>query len=215
MTDAEYVFNQDIRDKKRIGRGSFNKKCGSKSKKCTLPSEYLSRKEKKKLNSTVTEWNLNKFYSLADFKSMPNDLKVEYVNRLLDSYEISIKVIAEELFNTCDSYFRKILIQNDIYDKIHTRSGFRTKKESIDRFQTAILKQMEPKIDESPKENDIPDTTLPEENKKDCTELAYFSGELTGSVMKLNGFNYDVFNFLENQYRGKKIEVIINVNVIE
>ena len=51
MKDAEYVFRKDIQDKKSIGRGAFHKKTGSKSKKCTLPSDYLSGKEKKALNT--------------------------------------------------------------------------------------------------------------------------------------------------------------------
>lgn len=49
LSDEEYTFRQDIKEKKSIGRGAFAKKNGSKSKKCTLPYEYLTKKGERKI----------------------------------------------------------------------------------------------------------------------------------------------------------------------
>ena len=52
MTDAEYVFQQDVKERKKMKTGAMHRKCGSKSKKCTLPSDYLTPSQKKKLNES-------------------------------------------------------------------------------------------------------------------------------------------------------------------
>ena len=56
MTDEEYLFRQTERETKRTARGAAAKKCGSKSKKCSLPSDYLSAKQRKGLNGKVMEY---------------------------------------------------------------------------------------------------------------------------------------------------------------
>ena len=39
MTDGAFCFQEDVRDRSIIKRGAVHKKNGSKSKKCTLPSD--------------------------------------------------------------------------------------------------------------------------------------------------------------------------------
>lgn len=41
MTDAKYLFVSDSREKKSVARSAVHRKGGSKSKKCTLPSDYI------------------------------------------------------------------------------------------------------------------------------------------------------------------------------
>ena len=66
-------------------RGSRNKKCGAKSKKCSLPFETMKRKDLKAMNGSVTNYKLSKFYSWDEFLAIPGDIQVEYdsFNRLL------------------------------------------------------------------------------------------------------------------------------------
>ena len=63
MNDEKYAFIEDVTERKSIARGAFHKKGGAKSNKCTLPSDYLTRKEREKMNGEVKTWNLNKFYT--------------------------------------------------------------------------------------------------------------------------------------------------------
>ena len=44
-------FDYDAMQKKRIARGASHMKRGSKSKKCTLPSDYLTAAQKRRLNA--------------------------------------------------------------------------------------------------------------------------------------------------------------------
>ena len=59
MTDEEYIFRQTERERKRDGRGAFNRVCGSKSKKCSLPSDHMTRKEIIAMSGEVQTYTLN------------------------------------------------------------------------------------------------------------------------------------------------------------
>lgn len=210
MTDAEYTFHQDIREKKRIGRGSFNKKCGSRSKKCTLPSDYLTRKEKEKMNSEPETWTLTRYYSFAEFKDMPSDIKVMYLNRLIDKYEISLKVISDELFRISYSYLRKLLIVEDIYSKVHLRTGLRTKKEAIDHFRVDFcsIASLGETVIAGAEVNDIYENP-------ELTRCAPPVGTIKSATISLDGFDMETIEFLSRKYSGRKIEVTINVCIVE
>lgn len=82
MTDFDY----DVYQKKRLARGYRNKKNGSKSKRCSLPSDRMTKKQWKERNSKVVSYNLNKPMSWVSFKEMPFDLQTEYINNLREKY---------------------------------------------------------------------------------------------------------------------------------
>ncbi len=96
MNDAEYVLKQTNTERKRVGRGAFAKKNGSKSKKCTLPSEYLTRKERKMLDGKVQTYNMSAPVPWREFKrEWPRDLQVEYLTRLEETYNARTPEIAK------------------------------------------------------------------------------------------------------------------------
>ena len=43
MNDIEYVYRQDIRDKKSAGHGVYNKRSGARSKYVGLPHDRMSQ----------------------------------------------------------------------------------------------------------------------------------------------------------------------------
>ena len=94
MTDVEFILKEDSKSKKSAGRGIYGKKRGSKSKKCSLPSDNLSKKELKKLNGECEMYNLSKPMSYSVFCSMPVDLRIEYLKKLRDEYGASLSDIA-------------------------------------------------------------------------------------------------------------------------
>lgn len=99
LSDAEYVFQQDIKEKKQAGRGAFHKKGGSKSKKCNFPSDYMTKKEKMAMNGPVMSYDPNKFYELSEFKQLPMEYQIKYINSLLLRYNCGLKAIAEVVFH--------------------------------------------------------------------------------------------------------------------
>ena len=82
MDLATYLFKEHEQETKRIARGSYNKKRGSRSRKCSLPQDRMTKGEWKKMNGEVKTYNLEAPMTKADFRSMPNDLKVKYIDNM-------------------------------------------------------------------------------------------------------------------------------------
>ncbi|MGM9556578.1 MAG: hypothetical protein ACI3VM_09160 [Oscillospiraceae bacterium] len=87
-------FDFDVMTKKRIARGASARKCGSKSRRCTLPSDYLTDAQKKARNGKLSTYNLSKPMTYKQFKLMPRDLQREYLLKLRNDMHASTRVIA-------------------------------------------------------------------------------------------------------------------------
>lgn len=86
MNDVEFILKEDIKEKKQAGRGYRCKKNGRKSKKCSLPSDHLSKKEIEKMNGECKVYNLNKPMNYSNFCAMPVDLRIKYLEMLRDKF---------------------------------------------------------------------------------------------------------------------------------
>lgn len=91
MNDFDYENMQ----KKRLARNSKYKKNGSKSRKCTLPSDHLTPAQKRALNGEVQTFNLSKPMTRAQFLAAPFDLQKEYIERLRERFKASDQMIGE------------------------------------------------------------------------------------------------------------------------
>ena len=95
MTDEKYTFITDIAEKKRIARGAFNKRThNGKGGKVRFPSDYLSNKERNKMNGEIREYRMNSPITYSEFKKYPDDLKKKYIQRLRDMFDVSDTDIA-------------------------------------------------------------------------------------------------------------------------
>ena len=95
MTDEKYTFITDVAEKKRIARGAFNKRThNGKGGKVRFPSDYLSNKERNKMNGEIREYRMNSPITYAEFKKYPDDLKKKYIQRLRDMFDASDTDIA-------------------------------------------------------------------------------------------------------------------------
>lgn len=91
MTDFEY----DCYQKKNIAHSAAKRKCGSKSKKCNLPSDSLTAKQWKERCGKVMEYQIRRRMEWAEFQSLPKDLKEEYLNNLINKYSANARTIAD------------------------------------------------------------------------------------------------------------------------
>ena len=152
LSDEEYLFRKDIAEKKKTATGAYHKVKGSKSKKCNFPSDYLTKKEKMKMNSEVKSWNLNEFYTWNDFKQMPKDIQIEYLQGLTNKYKVGSGAIEKSLFQigrgTLEYHLQKFLIA----DKIHwiVFKGAKAQaynaefERTIDKYRLAIVDTLPP-----------------------------------------------------------------------
>jgi len=141
MKDEEFIFRQEVREKKRIGAGAFHKKNGSKSKKCTLPSDRLTRKEKEKLNGECKSWNLKAFYSWDEFKCMPDDIQLEYVNSLINRYDCGLTTISKVLFGKAPSTLSFHMKSHGLLEFVNNKNRVSTK--GSERLEQAIKEAKE------------------------------------------------------------------------
>ena len=91
MTDFDY----DVLQKKRTARGAQHRKGGSKSKRCTLPHELMTKKELKAMNGPIKTYNINKPMTLKEFKYLPGDLRKTYLTKLVQEFHANDSMIAE------------------------------------------------------------------------------------------------------------------------
>lgn len=94
MTDEKFVLISDIKDKKRTARGGFNK-VRKKGGRVKLPSDYMTEKERAKLNGDVKSFDLKQPMKWAEFCAMPDDLQKEYISRLQKLYRATDVAIGE------------------------------------------------------------------------------------------------------------------------
>lgn len=95
MDDGRYTFISDVKDRKQMLSGARNMKRGSKSKKCTLPSDYLTASQKKKLNGEVKIYKMKEPITYDQFKLMPTEHQENYIVGLIDEYHVTGTQLAE------------------------------------------------------------------------------------------------------------------------
>lgn len=79
-------FTYDCWQKKQLAQQARHRKCGSKSRKCSLPSDSLTKKQWKERNGKTLSINLNQPTSWEVFKEVSKPTQEEYLNHLLAVY---------------------------------------------------------------------------------------------------------------------------------
>lgn len=96
MSEITDMFYDECADRKRTARGAFNKRThNGKRGRVKFPSDYLSKKEKNKMNGEIKVYKMNEPITYAEFKEYPDDLKKQYVNNLREKFDVSDTAIAE------------------------------------------------------------------------------------------------------------------------
>ena len=108
MNDTAYTLQQTNKERKILARSAHNKRSGAKTKKCTLPSDYMTPAQKRRLNGTMQTYSMNKPHTLGELKMWPADLRCSYMNDLLDRYNPSNKDLGLML-NCSPGYIARVL----------------------------------------------------------------------------------------------------------
>lgn len=208
MTDVLYVYNQDIKEKKSAGYGAFHKKNGSKSKKCNFPSDYLSRKEKNKMNGTVSTLNLGRFYTWEEFKKFSTDFQVEYLQSLADNYTVGVDAIAGEVFGITGQSMKQYLVNHGVDGKVQFKGvrGSRVKRMYLHEAVRKQRQEDEPKPEEQPVQEETKatqETVEVKEEKKISTVLR--------STIEMSGFDMNMIELMKSMYGDSEIRVTITV----
>lgn len=144
MTNEAYLFNSTNRERAVLRRSAAHRKNGSKSKSCKLEVDRMTQKEIAKKHGPVSSWKMSDFYTWDEFKKMPLDIQVEWLNHVLDKYNVSLSTISAEVFQLSTKALGTYLSRMKVSKQIHSRRGGRkVKKEDFDAFKMAILNYRE------------------------------------------------------------------------
>ena len=80
-------FDYDVMQKKRLVASARHRVCGSKSRRCTLPSDLLTAAQLRRRNGPVSTYKLDAPMTWEQFTSMPRDLQQKYLTDLRDLYQ--------------------------------------------------------------------------------------------------------------------------------
>ena len=78
-------FDYDCLQKKRLAQQAKYRKRGSKSKKCTMSTDYMTQKQWKERNGAVVEANFNQPISWDTFKELSKSTQEEYLRHLMSN----------------------------------------------------------------------------------------------------------------------------------
>lgn len=228
MTDLQYVYQSDIREKKSTGRGIFHKKNGSKSKKCTLPSDYLTRKEKMAMSGECKTYDMRKFYTYEEFKQFPDDIQLQYLNSLINRYDATIAAIADELFHITPTGLYKYLRKHALLQYINKAPNGKSAMalQGRARLMSAIEKANNPVEELTPeKEVETPPVEVvesepiaeappiedPEPVLEEPFEPKVFAN-FRSMRIEMNDWDSDILDFLRTRFAGGDYHIIITVD---
>lgn len=120
-----------MREKKAAGRGAFHRRRGSKTKHVSLPSDHMTEAQWKRRNGEVTTYQLGSPMKWETFRSMPNDLKEQYVRYLHEKYNITRAILAKA-FGVSDTTLRNALADCALSDIF--AAGNKMKKVEREQF---------------------------------------------------------------------------------
>lgn len=91
-------FDYDALQKKRIAAGARHMKRGSRSKRCSLPSDNLTPAQLKRRNGPVSTYKLDAPMGWDDFKAMPVDLQKKYLTNLVETYGATNEMLGDMFY---------------------------------------------------------------------------------------------------------------------
>jgi len=112
MTDEAYTMQETNRERAIVRRSAAHRKCGAKSKACSLPSDGMTRRQWERRNGEVITYNLSKPMTYAEYKCIPEYEKGNYLRNCLDNGG-SVSSIARML-GVSDVTARKLFVEQDV-----------------------------------------------------------------------------------------------------
>ena len=89
MKDETYVFISDVKDKKITARSARKQRTHTgKGGRVRFPSDNLSKKEIMKMSGECKSYRLNEPMSWLEFKTMPEDIQIVYINALRKKFSV-------------------------------------------------------------------------------------------------------------------------------
>lgn len=103
-------FYAQVAERKSAARSAFHRKCGSKSRKCTLPHESMTPKQLRERNGEIVSVSFEHPADWDTFKKLSQQSQTEYLLGLVHTYGANYNSFAKMFgvaYNTLRSYLEK------------------------------------------------------------------------------------------------------------
>lgn len=121
-------FYEDVKQKKSLVSSARHKVGGSRSRKCTLPSDHLTAAQKRGLNGPVHTYAVNRPTTWAQFKEMPADIQQAHLDYIQNRFSVGLGTVARLVWGVSDScaynYAAKQGLSYQNFRGSHNAEGF-------------------------------------------------------------------------------------------
>ena len=187
------------------------------------------------MNGECLSWKLTKFYTWDEFKQMPEDIQVEYINYLIDTYEIGLSSIEREVFGCSGGTLRNHLKKRRLINKIRERKpGGSANRKNLVWFKEMIEEERNPKTEEEALKGEDCDVYIPDpimrsvekivEPEKETSEIPKFepieqpfqqvSTMVFSTEYISNKIDRDMLDTIEYMFKHKKLKVSISIEAV-
>lgn len=203
MTDAEFLFQESIREKRGMVNGA--KHTVGKTRRNGRPKDLdVSEKEYKEKCGQVQKFSLSMPMTLEEFKALPNDLQKEYIRRLLEILHMSPKAIGLMFgihYTSTLRLIREIGYNYDSYkgkrfSKYHNdwRNFFARDERFahlMDTFDKAEKPAEESHEEQTVKEQETPEAPVEETTQASAQESVKKTPEIMSMSIRIYADSYD------------------------
>ena len=130
---------------------------------------------------------MDKFYSWSDFKAMPDDLKAEYLNGIMDRFGVCLNAVAKYVFGVTISTLIYQLQILDIDRKVHKRewggNGGKAYASKINALKQAVSSEDETKETEPKQPDQERKIEPPQPLYKTIKELSFLMDGFDGLLL--------------------------------
>lgn len=111
-------FDYDVMQMKRLAHQARYRKSGSKSKKCPMSTDRMTRKQWEKRCGEVATYQMMAPLAWAEFKDYPANIKREYINGLIQRFSVTATDLAT-MFGVTSATVLKMCSEEDIGITFH------------------------------------------------------------------------------------------------
>ena len=179
-------FDYEVLQKKRIAQSAKYRKNGSKSKKCSMSTDYMTEKEWKERNGKIVSYYMNKPMSWGEFKNLPFEAQRNYLSGLIEKYGVNSANLSE-MFGVSSQAIRRHLNSNDVGIKFPVGHSLTNKERELWReFITPEEQSDKHEVADTNPSEDNYDDQRADEDSKECE-----AGDVVETACE--GMNMDTF----------------------
>lgn len=169
-------FYAYVREQKSLVPSARRRKCGSKSRSCTLPSDHMTMKQWKERNGKMVVFNLGKPTSWAEFTAVSKETQKMYIQKLRDTYDVRPANIADMLGISYSSFHR---VAKDLGVDFNTGRIKKDKEVAWKAFLTGSHETIEQPV---PQDEPQKEEAVPGQKERAKMQMGMFSLRFDGQI---------------------------------